>query len=177
MSLPARFAVLVTLPLLLAGCLSAVLPGEVAGAEAFSPDGGVLVDLDGAVSASATFDENRVVGPHINVSRRADGSWAGTLKGQAVSVSKNGSHITGSQMSLDVKQDENRINVGGVAGNSTLRISITHKQLEVKTPQYSITIRRTGYDTFGVSRVQLTGLAAQPNPPQPQMALAMLGAF
>src|SRR5690242_12279587 len=69
---------IVALALALAvGCKST---GEVASEQTAAPAG--EFKAQGEIryrGGSASFDETRVVGPHANLSRRSDGSWAGNL--------------------------------------------------------------------------------------------------
>src|SRR5688572_18157055 len=70
--------------------------GESAPEAPFVPLGEVIYKGGGA-----SFSETRVVGPRVNLSRRSDGSWGGTLMDQAVDVSVNGDKVRGVHLQLN----------------------------------------------------------------------------
>lgn len=129
-------------------------------------------------SGSASFDETRVVGPHVNMSRRSDGSWAGNLMDGTVDVSVYPDRVVGVGLTLAIERKPDVNIITGQYQGRILRFEVGAEQLIVRTPSISTTLPRTGDGMYGQNGVvRLFGQAAEANPPWPQFALALAAAF
>src|SRR5215510_12584444 len=79
----------------------------------FEPTGRVLVGPP-IRGPSASFDDNRVIGPAINVSRRPDGTWAGWIRGQAVNLVVKSNQISDASLTLNVRELPEGVEVRGL---------------------------------------------------------------
>jgi len=173
----------------LAGCYRWV-PGEDVSAEGHpDPDGRVLVH-GGLTGPSVSFYADRVVGPTINMSRQRDGTWAGWIHDRAIFLKAVPGHISSSSLTMDIRDLPEGVEMSGLWVNgheirNQISMRVTPKELFVRQPfaRTQVYLEASGkgpgsYGTgiFGES-VELKGAAALPHPPQPQFALAMLGAF
>lgn len=173
----------------LAGCYRWV-PGEDVSAEGQpDPDGRVLVH-GGLTGPSVSFYADRVVGPTINMSRQRDGTWAGWIHDRAIFLKAVPGHISSSSLTMDIRDLPEGVEMSGLWVNgheirNQISMRVTPKELFVRQPfaRTQVYLEASGkgpgsYGTgiFGES-VELKGAAALPHPPQPQFALAMLGAF
>ncbi|HME89862.1 MAG TPA: hypothetical protein VKE49_00450 [Myxococcaceae bacterium] len=139
----------------------------------FQPTGAIVF-----ARGSASFDANRVAGPRINVTKRSDGTWAGTLDDQIVDVTVNGNRLVGSFMTMSVEQSSNGVLITGQWLGRILRFQVTPDQVVVRTPNRSLTLNRKGEGEYGPGgELRLSGEAALLNPPMPQFALAMAATF
>ncbi|HLL55061.1 MAG TPA: hypothetical protein VK447_16010 [Myxococcaceae bacterium] len=167
---------------LLAGCQST---GETvadqppaAPAGPYTPKGEIAFAASGA-SLGASFDDTRVVGSKVNLSRRSDGSWAGQLYNGPLDVSVYPDRLTGVDFTLAKQSAPNGTLYTGQHKGRILRFEVTSEKLLVRTPQNAYTLPRTGEGEYGVGGVvKLTGEAAElPEQPWPQFALALAGTF
>lgn len=170
------FAGLVAASLFTLGCATT---GAAAAPEApYAPTGEVNFSASGS-ARSASFNDTRVVGSRINMSRRSDGkSWAGTIADQTVDVDVYPDHVSGVGFTL-ARQDtaEGIILTGQLQGN-TVRFELLNDKMLVRTQDFSYTLPKTGPGQYGPGGVvKLTGTAASENPPWPQIGLALMGTF
>ncbi len=176
MSWSAWIVVLATV-VVASGCAST---GEASAGASSAPPAGEYKPL-GEISyraGSASFDETRVVGPHANLSRRADGSWAGTLMGGTVDVSVYPHRVVGVNLTLAIERKPEGIVITGQYQGRILRFEVGPEQLLIRTPSMSATLPKVGEGQYGQGgAVRLTGQAADPNPPWPQFGLALAAAF
>lgn len=136
----------------------------------------------------AAFDGRRVVGPGLNVHRNGDGSWSGFLQGRAVQLTWSPGRLDGASLSLAVEQGEAGLELRGhwSAQRSSeqiyLRVSAEDFFARGATGTPSVFLKRKGPGRYGGEfngdyEVQLRGDALLPRPPEPQFALALLGAI
>ncbi len=163
----------------LSGLLLACQHGSTAGAvgpeksTAFEPTGTIVF-----MRGSASFDANRVAGPRINVTKRSDGTWAGTLDEQSVDVTVTGNRIVGAFMTLSWEQSSNGVLITGQWLGRILRFQVTPEQVLVRTPNRSLTLNKKAEGEYGPGgELRLTGEARVLNPPMPQFGFAMAAAF
>ncbi len=137
---------------------------------------------------SASFDDNRVIGPTINVSRRPDGTWAGWIRGRAVNLDVKEGEISGASLTLNVQELPEGIEVrglwvGGVARSQEISIRVTPTEFYARQPYIKspIYLEGAGPGLYGkgayANSVELEGAAALSHPPEPQFALALIAAL
>ncbi|MCI0672384.1 MAG: hypothetical protein L0Y64_18185 [Myxococcaceae bacterium] len=140
---------------------------------------GEVVVTTGGTSGSASFDARRVVGPNVNVSRRDDGSWAGPVNGQFYSFTMTPGRIAAANFTLSYEETPTGVTMNGYIQGRMFRFEVNDTQLVVRTASgRSLTLPRYSAQEFGQSgNVKFLGEASQQNPPMPQLAFALLGAF
>ena len=130
------------------------------------------------MGGGASFDANRVVGPRVNLSRRADGSWGGVLMDQPVDLSVSPGRVSGVNLTLAITQGPGGTVITGQWQGRILRFELGPEGALIRTPTRSFTLVRHGPNAFGpMGELSLTGEAALPEPPMPQLALALVATF
>ncbi len=159
-----------------------------AGSGALEPEGRVLVH-GGLRGPSASFSADRVIGPTINMTRSADGHWVGWIRGVPLSLAVAGGQISSPSLTMSVEELSEGIEISGLwtpetsALGNQISIRVTPKELYVREPFVNppVYLEGIGAGSYGTGRygnsVELKGTAGQLHPPQPQFALALLGAF
>jgi hypothetical protein len=173
----------------LMGC-HAWVPGTDVSPEGHPDPVGRILVHGGLQGPSVSFYADRVVGPAINMSRQRDETWAGWIRDRAIFLKAVPGHISSSTLTMDIRDLPDGVEMSGLwvdghAIQNQISIRVTPKELFVREPlvRSPVFLEASGkgpgiYGTglYGES-VELTGAATLPHPPQPQFALAMLGAF
>ena len=94
------------------------------------------------------------------MSRQADGRWSGWLDGSFVTVMVDGNSVRGPNVSLGLERTEKELRVRGLLGQGTVAITIPHER------------KGSAWHNF-----RLTGVAAEENPPVPQIIFALIAAL
>jgi len=129
-------------------------------------------------SQGATFDDTRVVGTAVNLSRRPDGSWAGLFRDRPVDVSVYSDRISGVELKLVRQDTPEGIIITGTHNGNILRFEVLRDKLVIRTPTSSYTLPRISENSYGTGGVvKLVGEAGSANPPWPQFALALAATF
>lgn len=144
----------------------------------------------GSIGTSAAFDDQRLVGPTVNLTRREDGTWGGDLAGQDMDLTVTATRVSGPNVNLILTRKGDRVDVEGLFFNTRFRVTLDAKRLTGRFGDcsFDMTRRRDGSfngdvgclrrgATFPVAaKATLTflGQAADASPPQPQFALALL---
>lgn len=129
-------------------------------------------------NGGASFDEYRVVGPRINMSERPDGTWAGTIRDQVWDVSVTDTEIRGVNIQLKLQRLKGGIIIRGLAEGGINHFEISPGGLLVSSPRGSLTLPRYSPTSFGPDgQVKFVGEAGTEQPPWPQIAFALIGAF
>jgi hypothetical protein len=132
---------------------------------------------------SVSFDDYRVRGPHCNLAKRTDGSWAGVLHGSAIDVTVTDTTIRGVGFTLSRESSEpGRLVMTGQSMGKMYRFEIDENQALIRGPSTSATsVGRTIGDAATVwgtrGEFQMRGEAGQEIPPWPQIAFALVGLF
>ncbi len=175
--------------LLLAGALFA--SRALAQEPAFQPQGEVRFYSTGGMGSGASFDDTRIVGPDVNLTRREDGSWAGDIAGQDVNLVGGESRLSGPQVNLTFKQKSGKTDVEGLFYGQRVRISIDPKKLKGRYGSCSFDLSRgrgppvyrgdvgclhegQRLPSAGKAGVELIGEAAGEKPPAVQLGLALV---
>jgi hypothetical protein len=142
----------------------------------------------------ATFSNDAVKSPHLNASRRRDGSWGGRFLtgaiGPAGAMPIDANVYTNSLKGVDLTASWEETPTGVVVTAQVqgriLRFEVDDQKVLVRTatrggmggaPPLSFTLPRVDKETFGRGDFKLTGVASDLHPPEPQFALAMIAAF
>lgn len=144
----------------------------------------------GSIGTSAAFDAHRLIGPTVNLTRRDDGTWGGDLAGQNMDLTVTPDRVSGPNVNLLLSRKGDRTEVEGLFFNTRFRVSMSGKRLHGRFGDcsFDMTRRRDGSfngevgcirrgATFPVTTratLSFIGQAAEPAPPQPQFALALL---
>jgi hypothetical protein len=150
------------------------VPEQPAG-ESFVATGEVLTR-----DASAAFDDWRVVGPNVNLVRRPDGSWAGTLAGENLSVRPGPGSLVGSGAELYFVKWGNDLVVRGTLGVRTVAVRIAlGPGLPTRGGIVCAWAQRSGDCTKEASTerqgIEFRGVAANLGAPtMPQLGLALV---
>jgi hypothetical protein len=168
-------------------------------ASAFDPTGEVFLTVQGT-SSGAVFDEERVAGPGVNMTGQEDGSWAGDVDGQNLDLDIENGRASAPNFAISYRKDGDEVRVEGLVGDSRLRVVIGPRHATARFGECSFDLDRKGPGTFygsvgcvrrggrGVglaserlgglatnfARLTLEGEAATADPPEPQLALALI---
>jgi hypothetical protein len=120
-----------------------------------------------------------VVGPDVNVSRRADGSWAGWLQGDVVDVTVVSNRMVGAGLDVEMtpRAGGDGVLILGQWQGRLVRFELSEKEVAARVPGRSFNLRRVEHGVFGPQgELKLSGEALALRPPFPQIAFALLGA-
>jgi hypothetical protein len=132
---------------------------------------------------SAAFDDWRVVGPNVNMVRRPDGSWAGSIFRQDVSLSAGEGSLLGADASLHFVRWGGEVIVRGTIAGRKVQARLipgegvlTRAGILCRLDVNVVDCRTASHDfTHGV---ELRGRAARTSDPlMPQLGLALLAAL
>lgn len=156
----------------------------------FEPTGEVRFHASAGLGSGASFDETRIVGPAVNLTRREDGSWAGDIAGQDVSLNVDRQRLSGPNVTLTFRQQGGRTEVEGLFYGERVRLSVDAKKLKGRYGRCSFDLTRRGPPVYrgdvgcisqaarlpaaGKAAVELIGEAAAPVPPAAQVGLALV---
>ncbi len=162
-------------------------------ARAFEATGELSFHAQGTVGAGAAFDEDRVVGPNVDVARRDDGFWVGELLGLNVSLSVASDRISGPNVDLHVVKEKNEVvAIRGSFFGRRVYLEFGPKTLSGRMGACSVDLARKIPGTYAGdvgctstnprdifpltarATLRLSGQAAEKAPPQPQFALALM---
>jgi hypothetical protein len=154
----------------------------------FEPSGELRFHVAGGLGSGASFDDSRVVGPTVNLTKREDGSWAGDLGGQDLSLDVGERRATGTNVNLLYSQKAGRTNVEGLVLGRRVRVELDAKRLKGRVGDCSFDLARKGavlrgelgcvpgratFPATGKATLELVGQAADEYPPLPQLAFAL----
>jgi hypothetical protein len=130
------------------------------------------------LQGSASWDETRVVGPLINVSRRSDGSWAGQLNNQILDVNVYRTRAAGAFLTMTWEdQPEQRVIIAQWLGRLH-RFEIYPDRVLYRGPTHSFTLHNLSAGAFGPGgELKFQGQAREERAPMPQFGLALLATF
>ena len=159
--------------LMLCSCLRGPASTTASAEDDFTPTGEVQFR-----QRSAAFNDTRVVGPNVNLSQRADGSWGGRMLGEPVDVNQYVDSIGGVGFNLTMHPSPEGQVVTGQWHGEIIRIELHETTVMVRTGKESFTLPSYGRGRYGSEgQFRLSGQAALASPPFPQFAFAMVGAF
>ncbi len=168
----------------LAACHHAVPAAESSRGEA---EGRILVQ-GGLRGPGVSFSAERVIGPTINMTRYPDGNWVGWIRNVPLNLTVTPGRISSPSLTMNIQELPQGVEISGlltegaVLGN-LISIRVTPKELYVWEPFVNppVYLEGVGEGSYGTGHygnsVELKGTAALLHPPEPQFALALLGAF
>lgn len=174
-----------TLPAL--ACAAALAAAPVA--LAIESTGEVVFRPRGSMASSASFDDERVVGPVVNMTRVEEGEWAGDVNGADVDLHVANGRIEGSSFTLDYSRDGEKVAVEGLIGGVRVRVAMDAKRMHGRFGVCSIDLKRKrvglyegdvgclrggNFPVTAKATLELYGQAATADAPQPQLALALV---
>jgi hypothetical protein len=132
----------------------------------------------------ASFNADRVVGSTSEVRRGEDGSWRGKILDSPVHVEITPDGLKGATLTMSIQRSAGGVVMTGLWQQSQiLRFEYNKDKLIVRTPAHSLDFVRRGNGSFETESVlcrgglSLFGEAANPDPPNPQFALALIATF
>lgn len=149
------------------------------------PEGRILVLRGPGVS----FYENRVIGPTINMARNQDGTWSGWIRNRPINLTVAPGQVSSPSLTMNFQELPQGVEINGlwIGGRHSeaeqIAMRVTPLELSVREPfvHPPLVLDADGEGRYGTGAfggaVELTGAAALSHPPQPQFALALLGAF
>ncbi|HEY7726598.1 MAG TPA: hypothetical protein VH880_14780 [Anaeromyxobacteraceae bacterium] len=160
-----------------------------AGAGAYEPTGEVSLNAGGR-GTGASFDEERVVGPTVNLSLTEGGAWSGDFLGITVDLSVTPDRITGSNVDLHVEVTKGETSVRGNLFGRRVHLETGRKGVQWRMGNCSLDLGRQksgalqgGYGCVGGSsriptvtgaKMRLIGRAGAQDAPYPQLVLALM---
>lgn len=175
--------------LFVAAALAAAAP-VVAQETPFEPKGEIRFHASAGLGSGASFDETRIVGPAVNLTRREDGSWAGDIAGEDVNLYGGDTKLTGPNVNLTFKQKNGKTDVEGLFYGNRVRISVDAKKIKGRYGTCSFDLTRRGPPMYrgdvgcmrqderlpvaGKAAIELIGEAADEKPPGAQLGLALV---
>ena len=154
-------------------------PAPAAAEADYVPAGEVRIRL------SASYDATRVRGPNTNLTRAADGRWAGSISGNSVRLQVTPTRISGAGVTLTVAREADRLSVQGTASGARVRIVATKTSIDAQAGERRFNATRDADGNWrqanqagGATNFRFTGSAADPlTAPMPQWVLAVIGAL
>ncbi|HLT28667.1 MAG TPA: hypothetical protein VK013_01390 [Myxococcaceae bacterium] len=125
---------------------------------------------------SVAFNDDRILGPEINLTRRTDGSWAGTINDTLVDIRVKEGNLHGIHIDLHWKPVEGGFRAQGLIGQRIVRVQVDGKWLEVQNGPASASLWRTGPGSFEDTQgaMLLKGEAQELRMPQTLLALLVV---
>ncbi len=129
---------------------------------------------------SAAFDDWRVVGPNVNLTRRPDGSWAGSLAGENVDVRPQDGALVGSGAQLYFVRWGDDLMVRGTLGVRSIAVRVAlGPGLPTRGGIVGAWAQTSGDCTEKASKeiagIEFRGVAANlAHPVMPQLGLALV---
>jgi hypothetical protein len=148
-------------------------PTGVASGE-FLPTGEVVwTDLTGVSGPRrASFDDWRVTGPKVALTRAPDGNWVGKLGSSEVRLVTAPGKVTGAGVELSLTTDDKGdVVVDGLWGGRPVHLLLGKKRISGTTPRGPIDVTEMGSGMYN----SYQGLLQLSGPPDmPQVVLALL---
>ena len=169
--------------------LVALLAG--APATAFEPTGELTFRPGIGMASGASFDDEMVVGPGVNMARQEDGAWVGDVAGRDVELEVSPGKVNGVNVSLSLVEKDGQTLIEGLFFGQRVRIELDAKKLHGRFGACSIDLQRkapgvfygdlgcvygsgAAFPSVAKATLRLSGLAAEKAPPMPQFALGLL---
>lgn len=141
--------------------------------------------------SGAAFDESRLVGPTVNLTRRDDGTWGGDLAGVNVDLHLRGDdRLTGPNVNITYGRKGGTTKVEGLFHGRRVRVELGAKRFQARLGACSFDLTRKNAQTFvgdvgcsspqrglgasGKATLTLLGQAAAEDAPLPHLALALV---
>jgi hypothetical protein len=149
-----------------------------------SADFNATGEMEFNLGTGASFNADRVVGSNAELRRADNGSWRGMILNQPVDVAVTPEGLNGATLTMSIQQSpKGWVMTGLWQQRQILRFEYSQEKLLVRTPSQSLDLINRGdgsYETESLvchGGLKLMGEAADPNPPNPQFALALIATF
>jgi len=130
---------LIAVPVLAASLLACAAPQKPAPEAAtppvedegrdFQASGEIFFLSPGGTGTSAAFDDRRIVGPSVNLTRDEEGTWGGGLAGQDVLLAIAPDRITGAGVDLHVERKGDATSLRGIWFQRRVSLEFTPKNV------------------------------------------------
>jgi hypothetical protein len=140
-------------------------------------------------AGGASFDREQVVGSEVTISLQRSGGWAGELGHRGTRLTATPTHLGGAGLSLAVSQRDGALTMEGLVFGRRVRLALDQKALTGRYGACAFELTRAGPglylgdvgcqrtrggSTTSKATLRLTGQAAGPEAPSPQLPLALL---
>jgi hypothetical protein len=150
----------------------------------FQPTGGITV----ASGNGARFNATHVRGPKVQINQRADGTWGGSVYGNAatptpIDATFQGGQFVGANIRLTIIREGGQTRIFGSVQDRIIRFEVGPTEIRVFTGSSTYTgrsetyVKLAGPGEYGGPQSRTLEGEAQQFPPTPAFALAMVGAF
>lgn len=173
--------------------MAALLTAPLAGAAqsvSFQATGEVFFLGWDSIGSGASYSDDRVVGPNVNLTRREDGGWAGDLLGQNVDLTVTPTRLSAPNLDIHLERKGDELTVRGnlfgrhfnlektpksVSGRSgNCSFDLSRRQPGVMRGGVGCTDPRSIFPATATGMLKLAGNAAEREPSLPQLALALI---
>src|SRR5260370_31701810 len=106
------------------------------GSEGLSQPAGRILVLRGP---SVSFYEDRVIGPTINMTRNADGTWNGWIRNRAMNLSVTPGQVSSPTLTMNIEDLPQGVEISGLwisghEGGEQIAMRVTPKEVSVRAP-------------------------------------------
>ncbi len=159
----------------------------------FQPTGEVYFIGVGGVGSGASYTEDRVIGPNVNLTRRDDGGWAGDLLGQNVDITVTPTRLSAPNFDVHIERKGDELAVRGTVFGQRFSMEMTPRELSGRSGNCSFDLSRrqpgvlrgnvgctdprSVFPATATGTLKLSGDAAEREPSLPQLALALIAAL
>ncbi len=143
-----------------------------------------------SVGSGASYSDDRVVGPNVNLTRRDDGGWAGDLLGQNVDLTVTPTRLRAPNFDVHLERKGDEISIRGIVFGRPFSIEMTPKTASGRSGICSFDLQRrqpgvlrggvgctdprSVFPATATGTLKLSGNAAEREPTLPQLALALI---
>lgn len=144
----------------------------------------------GGAGGGASYSDDRIIGPTVNLTRREDGGWAGDLLGQNVDLLVTPTRLSAPNFDVHLERKGDLLIIRGNVFGQHFSVEMTPKALSGRSGNCSFDLarrepgllrgsigcmtRRSSLPSTGSGTLKLAGDAAGREPSLPQLALAFI---
>ncbi len=142
------------------------------------------------VGSGASYSDERVIGPNVNLTRRDDGGWAGDLLGQNVDLTVTPTRLSAPNLDVHLERKGDGLTVRGLVFGRRFSVEMTPKAVSGRSGNCSFDLERrqpgvlrggvgctdprSAFPATATGTLKLSGNAAEREPSLPQLALALI---
>ncbi len=143
-----------------------------------------------SVGSGASYSDDRIIGPNVNLTRRDDGGWAGDLLGQNVDMTVTPTRLSAPNFDIHITRKGDELTVRGIVFGRPFNVAMTPKTVSGRSGNCSFDLERrqpgvmrggvgctdprSVFPATATGTLKLAGNAAEREPALPQLALALI---